>query len=108
MLALLSLALVLSIADPPDLDRDSPPGPVEPLGYLPAAVVAALSVWYVMHWGQLHGWLEGPDITAAMIVGSSRSACFSGSFGRASILGRYARGCLDWGLLRRQVISSHI
>ena len=70
VLALLSLALVLSIADPPDLDRDSPPGPVEPLDYLPAAVVAALSVWYVMHWGQLHGWLEGPDITAAMIVGS--------------------------------------
>ena len=70
VLALLSLALVLSIADPPDLDRDSPPGPVERLGYLPAAVVAALSVWYVMHWGQLHGWLEGPDITAAMIVGS--------------------------------------
>ena len=54
----------------PDLDRDFPQGPVERLGYLPAAVVAALSVWYVMHWGQLHGWLEGPDITAAMIVGS--------------------------------------
>ena len=53
VLALLSLALVLSIADPPDLDRDAPPGPVERLGYLPAAVVAALSVWYVMHWGQL-------------------------------------------------------
>ena len=69
VLALLSLALVLTIADPPDLDRDSPPGPVEPLGYFPAAVVAALSVWYVMHWGQLHGWLEGSDITAAMIVG---------------------------------------
>jgi hypothetical protein len=70
LLALLSLALVLSITDPPDLDRDSPPGPAESLGYLPAAIVAALSVWYVMHWGQLHGWLEGPDITAAMIVGS--------------------------------------
>ena len=70
VLAMLSLALMLSIADPPDLDRDFPQGPVERLGYLPAAVVAALSVWYVMHWGQLHGWLEGPDITAAMIVGS--------------------------------------
>jgi MFS family permease len=70
VLALLSLALVLSIADPPDLDRDSPPGPAAPLDYLPAAVVAALSVWYVMQWGQLHGWLEGPDITAAVIVGS--------------------------------------
>jgi hypothetical protein len=70
VLALLSLALVLSIDAAPDLDRDSPPGPVEPLGYLPVAVVAALSVWYVMHWGQLHGWLEGPDITAAIILGS--------------------------------------
>ena len=70
VLALLSLALVLSIADSPDADRDSPPGPVERLDYLPAAVVAALAVWYVMHWGQLHGWLEGPDITIATIVGS--------------------------------------
>jgi MFS family permease len=70
VLALFSLAVVLSIADPPDLDRDAPPGPVGSLDYLFAAVVAALSVWYVMHWGQLHGWLEGPDITAAVIVGS--------------------------------------
>jgi MFS family permease len=70
VLALVSLALVLSITSPPDLDRDSPPGPVEPLGYLSAAVVAALSVWYVMHWGQLHGWLDGPDIMAAMIAGT--------------------------------------
>jgi hypothetical protein len=70
VLAFFSLALVLSIAQPTDLDRDSPPGPVEPLGYLPATIVAALSVWHVMHWGQLHGWLEGPDIIAAAIVGS--------------------------------------
>jgi MFS family permease len=70
VLALLSLSLMLTIADPPDLDRDFPQGPVERLDYLPAAVVAALSVWYVMHWGQLHGWLEGPDIVGAMIVGS--------------------------------------
>jgi MFS family permease len=70
VLATLSLAVVLSIADPTDLDRNSPAGPVERLGYLPAAAVVALSVWYVMHWGQLHGWLEGPDITAATIAGS--------------------------------------
>ncbi len=70
VLALFSLAIVLSIDNPPDLDRDGAPGPVEPLGYFPAAIMAALSVWYVMHWGQLHGWLEGPDITAALIVGS--------------------------------------
>jgi MFS family permease len=70
LLAILSLALVLSMTDPPDLDRDSPPGPAESLGYLPAAIVAGLSVWYAMHWGQLHGWLEGRDITAAIIVGT--------------------------------------
>jgi MFS family permease len=70
VLALLSLALVLSMAAAPDLDRDSPPAPVEPLGYLPAAIIVALSVWYVMHWGQLHGWLEGRDIMVAMIVGT--------------------------------------
>jgi hypothetical protein len=70
VLALLSLALVISMADPPDLDRNPLPGPVERLGYLPAAVVAALAIWYVMHWGHLHGWLEGADITAAVIIGS--------------------------------------
>jgi hypothetical protein len=70
VLAFLSLALVVSITEPADVDRNSPPGPAESLAYLPAAVVAALSVWYVMHWGQLHGWLEGPDITAALIVAS--------------------------------------
>ena len=70
VLALLSLALVLSIADPPDLDLDSPSGAAEPLGYLPRPSSAALAVWYVMHWGQLHGWLEGPDITAAVVVAS--------------------------------------
>jgi MFS family permease len=70
VLALLALVVMLSMANPPDLDRDFSPGPVEQLGYFPVAVVAALSVWYVMHWGQLHGWLEGPDVTAAIIVGS--------------------------------------
>ncbi len=70
VLALLSLALVLSIADPPDLDRDPLPGPVERLNYVPSVIVSALAIWYVMHWGQLHGWLEGPDITIAAIVGS--------------------------------------
>jgi MFS family permease len=70
LLAILSLALVLSISDPPDLDRDCQAGPVQRLDYFPAAVVVALSVWYVMHWGQLHGWLEGPDITAAIVIGS--------------------------------------
>jgi MFS family permease len=70
VLALLSLALVLSIADPPDLDRDPTRGPVERLNYVPSVIVSALAIWYVMHWGQLHGWLEAPDITIAAILGS--------------------------------------
>ena len=70
LLAIFSLALVLSMADPPDLDRDFPQGPVERLAYLPAAVVVGLSIWYVLHWGHLHGWLESPDITIAVGVGS--------------------------------------
>jgi MFS family permease len=70
VLALSSLALVLSIADCPDLDRDDPPEPAERLDYLPAAIVASIAGWYVMHWGQLHGWLEGPDIAAAFMIAS--------------------------------------
>lgn len=73
VLALVGLGLVLSIADPSDLDREldpaaPPPGP--PLTYLPAAVVGALAVWHVMHWGQLYGWLEGPSIVGALAVAS--------------------------------------
>ena len=97
VLALLSLALVLSIADPPDLDRDSPRGPTERLDYLPAAVVAALSVWYVMHWGQLHGWLEGPDITGRddRRVGSSQLASLDRLAGPRC--GHAARGSASTG-----------
>src|SRR5262249_55798188 len=70
LLGVLSRAFVLSISSPPALARVFPPERVEPLGYFPAAVVAAISVWYVMHWGQLHGWFEGPDIKAAILIGS--------------------------------------
>jgi hypothetical protein len=71
VLALGSLALVLSITDPADADRDPQASPAVPLGYLPAAVVGYVAVWYVLHWGQLHGWLESPDIAAALVVASA-------------------------------------
>ena len=71
VLALGSLALVLSITDPADADRDPQASPAVPLGYVPAAVVGYVAVWYVMHWGQLHGWLESPDIAAAVVVASA-------------------------------------
>jgi hypothetical protein len=63
-LALFALALVLSIADP--LEPDSQP--IQSVAYLAPLSIGVLAVWYVMHWGQLHGWLEGPDILAALIL----------------------------------------
>jgi hypothetical protein len=71
VLALGSLALVLSITDPADADRDPQASPAVPLGYLPAAIVGYVAVWYMLHWGQLHGWLESPDIAAALVVASA-------------------------------------
>ena len=71
VLALGSLALVLSINDPADADRDPQASPAVPLGYVPAAVVGYVALWYVLHWGQLHGWLESPDIAAALVVASA-------------------------------------
>ena len=64
ILALFALAVILSIAKPlaPEPERFSS------LGYWPVAAIGAVAVWYVMHWGQLHGWLEGSDIFAALLV----------------------------------------
>ena len=64
VLALIALAVILSIAQPLDPD----PEPIHSPGYWPAVAIGAVAVWYVMHWGQLHGWLEGPDIFVALLV----------------------------------------
>lgn len=73
VLAVLGLALVLSISDPPGTDRlgDTPARPSPSLAYLPAAIVGALAIWHVMHWGQLDGWLEAPSIVGALILASA-------------------------------------
>jgi MFS family permease len=64
ILALIALAVILSIAKPlaPEPEPSSSPG------YWPVIAIGAVAVWYVMQWGQLHGWLEGPDIFAALLV----------------------------------------
>ena len=64
LLALAALAVILSIARP----LEPAPEPSPSLEYWPAVAIGSVAVWYVMHWGQLHGWLEGPDIFAAMLV----------------------------------------
>lgn len=73
VLAILALAAVLSIADPPEFDPVSEASPAADRGSLrslPAVAVGALAVWHIMHWGQLYGWLEGPTIIGASVVAS--------------------------------------
>ena len=63
------LALVALARDAVDRrPARSRPGADPFAGYWPAVAIGAIAVWYVMHWGQLHGWLEGPDIFAALLV----------------------------------------
>jgi len=58
----IGLLALLSMAETPE----SPPRPARgSLTYLPGLIVASAALVYVLHWGQLHGWLEGPDIAAA-------------------------------------------
>ncbi|MDR3639597.1 MAG: hypothetical protein P4L84_37700 [Isosphaeraceae bacterium] len=67
VLAVFGLAMVLSISDPPFTERE--PGRAGSWAYLPFVALGAISAWYVMHWGQLHGWLESPDIAVALLIG---------------------------------------
>jgi hypothetical protein len=67
ILAIVALGLLLSVADP----LDPEPQPIHTLGYWPALAIGGIAVWYVMHWGQLHGWLESPDIFAALVVAAA-------------------------------------
>ncbi len=70
LMAVLALGLMLSISHPLDKDRMQEGGSNPPRmpAYLPLAIVSALAVWHVMHWGQLYGWLEDPSIVAALVV----------------------------------------
>lgn len=64
--AAVGLVALLSMAKLPN-----PPRPPKPAGaptYLPFLVLASGALLYVLHWGQLHGWLEAPDIRAASVL----------------------------------------
>lgn len=42
------------------------------LAYLPSLIVASAALLYILHWGQLYGWLESPDIAyAASVFGAA-------------------------------------
>jgi len=63
--AAIGLLVLLSMAETPESSRQPPRGS---LAYFPGLIVACAALIYVLHWGQLHGWLEGPDIAAASAV----------------------------------------
>jgi hypothetical protein len=65
--AMVGLIALLSMAKVPE------PPPSRAAGgsaaYLPVLALASGAMLYVLHWGQLHGWLEAPDIRAAVLLG---------------------------------------
>jgi hypothetical protein len=65
--AAVAFVVLLSMAEAPEtpLPVADAPGRPPPLAYLPPLVLALAALVYVLHWGQLHGWLESPDIVAA-------------------------------------------
>jgi hypothetical protein len=66
--AAVGLVALLSMTKTHDAPSRTPRGS---LAYLPGLVVASAAFMYVLHWGQLHGWLESDDIVAALAVGSA-------------------------------------
>jgi MFS family permease len=69
--AAVGLVMLLSMAE---AHESPPPAARGSLAYLPALVLAAAAGVYVLHWGQLQGWLESPDIVAASAVGAAAAA----------------------------------
>ncbi|AMV41035.1 hypothetical protein VT85_26605 (plasmid) [Planctomyces sp. SH-PL62] len=85
-IAAIGLLVLWSTAGTPESRSRSPRGS---LAYFPGLVVASASLVYVLHWGQLHGWMEGPDITAATALGAA-----------AAVVSLYlAWPQLDWRIL---------
>lgn len=63
--AVAGLVVLLSMEE--TTESPSPAGPGS-MAYLTPLVVGVAALFYVLHWGQLHGWLESPDILAASVV----------------------------------------
>jgi hypothetical protein len=74
--ALLALALLVSMDRPPEQPPD-PNSPRAPLACLPWLGLMIACLWYALHWGQLHGWLESFDIVVDAAVGLAALALFA-------------------------------
>jgi hypothetical protein len=91
--ALLALALLVSMDTPPEQIPD-PNSTRAPLACLPWLGLAVGCLWYCLHWGQLHGWLESFDVVVAAALGLTASALFAWLVWPA----------LDFALLRANVL----
>lgn len=60
--AAVGLGMLLSMPETPESPPQTPRGS---LAYLPSLVVGTAALFYALHWGQLHGWLESEDIVVA-------------------------------------------
>jgi len=65
--ALISLMVLLSMAEVPELP---PPAPQASPTFLPFLVLGSAALVYCLHWGQLYGWLESADIVIAAALGT--------------------------------------
>lgn len=63
--AVFALLLLLTMTQTPESLSHPPRGS---LAYLPPLVLAVAALGYCLHWGQLQGWWESPDIVAASTV----------------------------------------
>jgi hypothetical protein len=63
----LSLLVLLSMAAVPEVPPAAPGGS---MAYLPWLVLATSVLVFVLHWGQLYGWLESGDIVVAAAAGT--------------------------------------
>jgi hypothetical protein len=65
--ALLSLLVLLSMAEVPEVPMTAPPGSP---AFLPFLVLGSAALVYILHWGQLSGWLESGAIVVAAAFGT--------------------------------------
>ena len=65
--ALLGSLVLFSMAEAPEVP---PTAPGSSLAFLPWLVLGTSALVYVLHWGQLYGWLESSEITLAVASGA--------------------------------------
>lgn len=89
LLALFGLALLVSMKPPPEPSQEGIPAPL----FLPALALGTACLWYLLHWGQLSGWLESGHVWLALAFG---------------VVGYTAVVVISWPRLERGVVLSTV